>query len=137
MHPTPRIKICCIKSSEEAGMAIRHGASALGFVSAMPSGPGPIPEDRIAEIVAQVPPPIATFLLTCRQDAASIIDQQRRTRVNTLQMVDTLATSELYELRRTLPGVRIVQVIHVEGTESLEEANAIAPHVDAILLDSG
>jgi phosphoribosylanthranilate isomerase len=72
-------------------MAIRHGASAIGLVSAMPSGPGPIPENLMAKIAAQVPPPIATFLLTSRQDAASIIDQQRRTRVNTLQMVDTLA----------------------------------------------
>jgi phosphoribosylanthranilate isomerase len=137
MHPIPHIKICCIKSSEEARMAIRHGASALGLVSGMPSGPGPIPENLIAEIAAQVPPPIATFLLTSRQDAASIIDQQRRTRVNTLQIVDTLAIPDLHNLRRVLPGIRLVQVIHVEGPESLEEAKAVAPYVDAILLDSG
>src|SRR5688572_27527935 len=99
-------------------MAIRYGASALGLVSAMPSGPGPISENLIAEIVAQVPPPIATFLLTSRQDAASIIDQQRRTRVNTLQLVDTLSIPELQSLRHALPGVHLVQVIHVEGPES-------------------
>src|SRR5436853_171030 len=108
---TLRIKICCIRSREEAWLAIRRGASALGFVSAMPSGPGPIPEELIAEITVEVPPPIATFLLTCGMDAASIIDQQRRTRVNTIQMVDRLATNELRELRRTLPGIRLVQVI--------------------------
>jgi phosphoribosylanthranilate isomerase len=139
MNPirTPLIKVCCIKSVEEARMAVRHGASALGFVSAMPSGPGPIPEELIAEIVGQVPPPIATFLLTCSQDAASIVDQHRRTRVNTLQIVDHLATHELDELRGALPGVRLVQVIHVEGPESLESAKSVASHVDAILLDSG
>src|SRR5438046_17877 len=121
MHPilTPYIKICCIKSSEEARMAIRYGASALGFVSAMPSGPGPIAEDLIVEIAARIPPPISTFLLTCRQDAASIIEQQRRTRVNTLQIVDTLAVHELRTLRHAMPGVRLVQVIYVEGPESL------------------
>jgi phosphoribosylanthranilate isomerase len=134
---TPRVKICCIKSSEEARMAIRHGAAALGLVSAMPSGPGPIPEDLIREIAAQVPPPIATFLLTCRQDVASIIDQHRRTLVNTLQIVDTLATHDLHHLRHALPGVRLVQVIHVEGPESVDEARAVSPYVDAILLDSG
>jgi phosphoribosylanthranilate isomerase len=134
---TPCVKICCIKSSEEARVAIRHGASALGLVSAMPSGPGPIPEDLIAKIVAQVPAFVATFLLTSRQDAASIIDQQHRTRVNTIQLVDTLAISDLQDLRRALPAVRLVQVIHVEGPESLAEAKAVAPHVDAILLDSG
>ena len=139
MYPvrTPRVKICCIKSVDEARTAIRHGASALGLVSAMPSGPGPIPEELIAEIAAQVPPPIATFLLTSRQDAASIINQQRRTGVNTIQIVDHLSTPELQKLRRALPGVWLVQVIHVEGPENLEEAKAVAPHVDAILLDSG
>jgi phosphoribosylanthranilate isomerase len=42
-------------------MAIAYGTSALGFVSAMPSGPGVIAESLIAEIVLQIPPPIATF----------------------------------------------------------------------------
>ena len=60
----PRIKICCISSREEAALAISCGASALGLVAAMPSGPGVIGEDLIADIAATVPPPIATFLLT-------------------------------------------------------------------------
>ena len=90
MNPTkkPRVKICCIGSVEEAWMAIDAGASAVGLVSAMPSGPGPIPEDLIAEIAATIPPGVSSFLLTCLQDAASIIEQQRRLRVNTIQMCD-------------------------------------------------
>ena len=139
MHPTraPRVKICCIASLEEAWLAIRHGASALGLVSAMPSGPGPIPEELIAQIAARVPPPVATFLLTSRRDAASIIEQQRRTRVNTIQICDHLPPADFDELRRSLPGIRLVQVIHVQGPESLREATSVARHVDAILLDSG
>lgn len=43
----PRVKVCCIASLEEAWLAIDEGASALGLVSAMPSGPGPIPDDLI------------------------------------------------------------------------------------------
>jgi phosphoribosylanthranilate isomerase len=39
---TPRVKICCIRSVAETQTAIRHGAAALGLVSAMPSGPGVI-----------------------------------------------------------------------------------------------
>ncbi len=133
----PKIKICCISSLDEARLAISHGASALGFVSEMPSGPGVISEDLIAEIVPWIPPPIATFLLTSSTRAEVIISQQRYTRVNTLQLVDRLATIELRELRRALPGVGLVQVIHVTGRESVGEAIAVAPDVDAILLDSG
>ena len=132
-----KVKVCCIKSLQEAQLAIRYGASALGFVSAMPSGPGPISEDQIAAIIPQVPRGIATFLLTSRQDAASIIAQQRKTKAYALQLVDSVPFSLYPELRSALPGVAIVQVVHMTGNEAVELAQALAPLVDAILLDSG
>jgi phosphoribosylanthranilate isomerase len=139
MNPTkkPRVKICCIGSVEEAWMAIDAGASAVGLVSAMPSGPGPIPEDLIAEIAATIPPGVSSFLLTCLQNAASIIEQQRRLRVNTIQMCDRLTQGSYHDLREALAGVALVQVVHVTGPEAVDEAIAVAPMVDAILLDSG
>ena len=139
MRPTskPRVKICCIASIEEAWMAIDAGASAIGLVSEMPSGPGPIPESLIAEIAATVPPGISSFLLTCKDAAAAIIDQQRRLRVNTIQICDRLPHGSHRELREALPGVSLVQVVHVTGPEAVDEAMAVAPYVDAVLLDSG
>ena len=133
----PRVKVCCIASIHEARMAIEHGASAVGLVSAMPSGPGPIPEELIAEIAATIPPGVSSFLLTCQQNVDALIDQQRRLRVNTLQICDRLAPRSYERLREALPGVSLVQVVHVTGPESVEEAIAIAPEVDAVLLDSG
>ena len=138
MHNSPpRVKICCIASIDEAWLAIDHGASALGFVSRMPSGPGPIEEELIAEIVPRIPAGISTFLLTSETEAEPIIAQQRRTRVNTIQLVDTVAPGTHEKLRENLPGVALVQVIHVIGRDSVDEAMAIAPLVDALLLDSG
>lgn len=133
----PFIKICCIASREEAELATSAGASAIGLVSAMPSGPGPIADSLIAQIAAVVPPPVATFLLTCRQDAESIIEQHAVCRTSTLQLVDTMAPAELEKLRARLPGIRLVQVIHVRGEESIDEAREVARYVDALLLDSG
>lgn len=139
MHPTtvPRVKICCIASIEEAWTAIRHGASAVGLVSEMPSGPGVIAEELIPLIADKLPPAISSFLLTCKQDARSIIEQQRRCRTNTIQICDRLEAGSYSEMREHLPGIKLVQVIHVTGEESLAEALSVAPHVDAILLDSG
>src|SRR4029434_7867893 len=88
MRTKPRIKICCIASLDEAQAAISCGASALGLVSSMPSGPGVTAEETIAEIVRQPPPPIATFLLTSFTSADEIIAQQRRCGTNTLQLCD-------------------------------------------------
>lgn len=118
-------------------MAIEAGASAVGLVSAMPSGPGPISEELIAEIAATIPPGVSSFLLTCLQDATSIIDQQRRLGVNTIQICDRLTKGTYQDLREALPGVSLVQVVHVTGPEAVDEAIAVAPHVHAVLLDSG
>lgn len=133
----PFVKVCCISSIGEAQLAVASGASALGLVSEMPSGPGVIPDELIAEIAAQVPPPIATFLLTCRQDAEEIIAQHGLCRTSTIQLVDYVPHAQLAKLRAGLPGVKLVQVIHVADQDSVEEAKASAPWVDALLLDSG
>jgi phosphoribosylanthranilate isomerase len=133
----PRIKICCIANWDEAQLAIRHGASAIGLVSAMPSGPGVISEDQIAVIAVRVPPPVATFLLTSKPDVPSIIAQQKRCGTSTVQICDRLTKGTYGELRNAMPSIKIVQVIHVVGSESIDEAVRAAEEADAILLDSG
>lgn len=133
----PQVKICCISSADEARLAVAAGAHALGLVSAMPSGPGVIDEALIAAIAAQVPPAVQTFLLTCKLSAREIAEQHRRCRTTTLQLVDALPGDELPRLRDALPEVRLVQVIHVTGEASIDEALAAVPWVDALLLDSG
>ncbi len=134
---TPRVKICCISSPEEARLAVEAGASALGLVAEMPSGPGVIDDTLIAEIAARIPPPIASFLLTSRTEADAIIEHVRSCRTNTVQLVDAVAADVYTKLRRELPALKIVQVIHVTGEESVAEAKSLAREVDALLLDSG
>ena len=133
----PRIKICCISNLEEAHLAIQFGASALGLVGPMPSGPGVISDELIFEIARKVPPPVGTFLLTSETDGQAIIRHQKRVHTNTVQIVDALQTGTYSEIRQTLSGTKLVQVIHVTGEESLDEAQRLAPEVDALLLDSG
>ena len=133
----PRIKICCINSIEEAKTAIESGASAIGLVAKMPSGPGPIPDDLIKQIAMNVPPPVGTFLLTSETSVEMIIKHHQRTNTNTIQIVDSLITGTYKQLKDALPSVKIVQVIHVRDEKSVDEAISISEMVDAILLDSG
>jgi phosphoribosylanthranilate isomerase len=133
----PFIKICCIASIEEAEMAVAHGASAIGLVARMPSGPGPIEDDLIQQIAKSVPPPIATFLLTSETMADAIINHHQRTYTNTIQLVDELSERKYTLLKKELPAIKLVQVIHVIDESSVDEAIEIADHVDALLLDSG
>ena len=133
----PRIKICCIISLDEARTAISFGASALGLVGNMPSGPGVIDDELIHAIARTVPPPIGTFLLTSATSADTIIAHHQRTLTNTIQMVDALQDEAYDTLRSALPTIKLVQVIHVLDEASVEEAMHIAERVDALLLDSG
>lgn len=133
----PRVKICCISSIEEAGLALKYGASALGLVGNMPSGPGVIDDRLISNIVKSIPPAISTFLLTSETTAKKIIAHYRRVNTTTIQIVDELPKSAYAILRAELPNVKLVQVIHVIDQNSVKEATEISGYVDAILLDSG
>ena len=132
-----RIKICCIASVEEARLAIKYGADAVGLVSKMPNGPGPIPDWLIAEIAKIIHPPVASFLLTSKQSSEEIIHHVSRVDTNTVQIVDELTAGTYRDIHVSLPYLKIVQVIHVTGEESIEQAIRISSDVDALLLDSG
>lgn len=132
-----RIKICCISSIKEARIAMGYGADAIGLVGEMPSGPGIIPEKKIAAIAKTVRAPIASFLLTSEQSARGIVDHVKRVQTNTVQIVDELAEGTYDEIRLALPYLHIVQVIHVTNEKSIQKAIALQSFVDALLLDSG
>jgi len=137
MQFRPRVKICCIKNLYEARLAIEYGASAIGLVGPMPSGPGIIADDLISEIVEKIPPPIATFLLTSETTADQIINHHKKVNTSAIQIVDRLDLNSYDQIKQALPGIKLIQVIHVINENSIKEAKLIAPNVDAILLDSG
>ena len=132
-----RIKICCISSIPEAITAIENGADAIGLVGKMPSGPGPIPDELIRQIAQVIPPPIATFLLTSETTASGIIKHHSRTNTNTIQIVDLLSDGTYSQIKEALPSVKMVQVIHVIDSKSVDLAIRLSENVDALLLDSG
>lgn len=133
----PRVKICCISSIDEARIAIEQGASALGLVGYMPSGPGIIGDELIIQIAKTTPPPISTFLLTSETNPRDIILHYKRVQTSTIQIVDEVKNREYELIRNELPNVKLVQVIHVIDENSVKEAIEISKYVDAILLDSG
>jgi phosphoribosylanthranilate isomerase len=132
-----KVKICCISSTAEAKLAIQYGAAAIGLVGKMPSGPGIIDDELIQSISKTIPPPISTFLLTSETRAEDVIAHYKKTHTSAIQIVDALSNRQYDLIREELPNVKLVQVIHVINEYSIDEANEISAHVDAILLDSG
>lgn len=132
-----KLKVCCIKSIQEAEMAIEYGTDAIGLVGPMPSGPGIIDDEKIFEIVQHVQGKVDTFLLSSETKAKKIIEHHKRTKTSTIQLVDHVNYDELKLIRSAIPKVRIVQVIHIANEDSVSEARQVSPYVDALLLDSG
>lgn len=132
-----RIKVCCIESADAMATAVGQGADALGFVGPMPSGTGILRLDTARALIARVPPGIASFLLSSAVDAEQLVEEARSTGAAVLQIVDRVAPAAYATLRRALPALRIVQVVHVEGEAAIDEALEVGARVDAVLLDSG
>jgi phosphoribosylanthranilate isomerase len=132
-----RVKICCICSVKEAKLATAYGASALGFVGHMPSGPGVISNSKISEITKSVPPMVSTFLLTSETRVTAVIDHYKKVNTSTIQIVDALENRDYEQIKNELPHVKIVQAVHVLDDKSVAEAIGVSKYVDAILLDSG
>ena len=130
-----KIKICCIQSLEEARMAVSAGADALGLVAEMPSGPGPIPDSRIAEIAGAVD--AMTVLLTAETQADDLIDHLGRAPTRAVQLVDRIAPRDLALVREAFPDRTFLQAIHVNGPSALDSARDVWGSVDMLLLDSG
>jgi phosphoribosylanthranilate isomerase len=131
------IKICCIQNDTEVEMAAAAGATHVGLVAAMPSGPGPIAADRIAEIVGAVPTGVTAVLLTAHTDADSIIEHARTTGVTAVQIVGEVPADVRLSIKAAAGSIDILQVVHVGGPEALEQAQPAAVGSDFVLLDSG
>ena len=118
-------------------MAIQAGADALGLVGAMPSGPGVIEDHTIRAISLELPAAVSAFLLTQERTAEAIAEHVTRCAVSTVQVVNHVDPLELQTLRRLMPTLRIVQVIHVEGSDALDLVHHYENFVHSFLLDSG
>ena len=118
-------------------MAVAAGADALGLVGPMPSGPGTIAVAEAAAIAASIPPPVAAVFLSAATELPVLEAQLARVRPAAVQLVAPCTPSLRAALKRTFPGLRIIQVLHVTGPESLDEAEKACRNSDALLLDSG
>jgi phosphoribosylanthranilate isomerase len=133
----PAVKVCCIQDEEELFLAAEAGARFVGLVGAMPSGPGPIPDEAITRLAARAPHEVTTVLLTSRTGAADIAGHVRATGVQAVQIVQDVPAATRRAVRAALPDVRILQVVHVEGPSAVDDARRAAEEADYLLLDSG
>lgn len=134
-----RVKICGIRSVEDALTAISAGADAVGFLVGITH----LAEDKISneeakKIIDYLPPFVSTVAVTHLQDIDKIVEMCEYLGVNTLQIHDYLSPENVLECKKRLPGIKLLKAIHVMQScdEALEMSHSYENIVDAIILDS-
>lgn len=134
--PPVRVKVSCLRTPEEARLAVSFGAVAIGIASGVPGSTEELEDEQIAAITACVGDDIGTFLLTALGDPGEIAAKARRCAVNTVQLWEPLAPEAYIELRRAAPGLSIAQSIHVVDERAIAQAREMAGVADALVLGS-
>jgi phosphoribosylanthranilate isomerase len=79
---------------------------------------------------------VAGTLVTHRSAPDEVGRLCRVVRPSVLQLHGEFAPQAVPALRAQFPAIRIIKAVHVESEAAFERARHVAPHVDAILLDS-
>jgi phosphoribosylanthranilate isomerase len=132
-----RVKICGTRNLEEAQMIVASGADALGFlVGLLEVNPDQITAEQAAEIVAQLPSSVTPVLVTQQADPLVVADLCRRAGTTAVQLHGGFAPHQIPLLRRQLPSLTVIQVVHVTEPEARAAAQHAAEFADVVLLDS-
>jgi phosphoribosylanthranilate isomerase len=133
----PVIKICGINSAREAHMALAAGANFIGFVSEGLTPPGCFPDEEIVSFTEGITERSQIVLLTPHSAVEEVVAQQRLVRAGALQLCHPFEVEALRCLREELPGVLLIQVVHMGDEGGLKRAVEASKHADVVLLDSG
>jgi len=125
-----RIKICGIRRLEDASLAVKLGASALGFVF-WPSSPRFIEPERARELIASLPPFATAVGVFVDQPAAYVSEVARRLRLGAVQ----LHGNEPPEAYEDAP-CRVIKAVAVSDGIDAGAASAVVPVTATVLLDA-
>jgi phosphoribosylanthranilate isomerase len=133
----PFIKICGLRSYEEARLALDCGATAFGFLVGLSYATADqISPENAAGIIGKLPENADTVIVTHQTDPEKAAALARITGGHTLQVHGDMPPAGVRKLAALAPDLRLIKAVHVSGPESIEAAAAYAGIAHALLLDT-
>jgi phosphoribosylanthranilate isomerase len=129
-----RVKICGVRTVEDALKCVDSGADAIGMLLAR--SPRRISIEDARDIARRLPPFIMPVIVMMPGSASEAIDAALRVRPGALQLQGDEPPEMLERIRRALPGIRLIKAIHMGEGDELSKARSYEGFADALLLDT-
>ena len=131
-----RVKICGIKSIEDARAAYEAGADELGFHVALDGGRSPLTPESAAEMIRMLPGGVSSVVVTSATQPAQLIEIAKKTGANVLQLYGDATPEQVRAVKAELPNIVIWKVLNVSDDSSIAKAKEYEGAADAIALDT-
>jgi len=129
-----RVKICGVRTVEDALKCAHSGADAIGMLLAR--SPRRISIEDARDIARRLPPFVMPVIVMMPGSANDVIDAALRVRPGAVQLQGDEPPEMMERVRRALPGVRLIKAIHMGEGEELAKARSYEGFADALLLDT-
>lgn len=131
-----QVKICGHRTVEDARQSAKLGADFVGVIVEVPvDTPRKISIERAAEIIHSIEPPALGVMVIMPSTVREAVELYEAVRAPFIQLHGDERPEFVEELRSAVP-CNIIKTIHVEGSDSMKQAQNHAKFADAILLDT-
>jgi phosphoribosylanthranilate isomerase len=131
-----RVKICGVRTVEDALACARAGADAVGMIVNVGISPRSITIEQARTIVSSLPPFVTPVIVMMPSSAEDVVEAGRRIRPGAIQLHGEETPEMLRLIKRQLPWARLIKTIHVGSGDEVVKARSYEGTADAILLDT-
>jgi len=129
-----KVKICGVRTVEDAMKCVSCGADAVGMLLA-PS-PRRITIEQASEIVASLPPFVTPVIVMMPSEADEAAEAALKIRPGAIQLQGEEPPEMLIKIKQAMPGLKLIKAVHIGGGDEIGKAHAYEAVADAILLDT-
>ena len=130
-----RVKICGIKTLEDARAVAALGPDMLGFHVGLARARAPLSAETAGGIIRQLPDSIEGVLVTSMSKPDELVQALRTTGAKILQLYGDTTPEEIQEVKSRLPHIKVWKVLSATG-DSPVFARRYEDAADALVLDS-
>src|SRR5215831_18350460 len=131
-----RVKICGIRSLDEAKGVIESGADALGFHIELEHSRCLVTVATATGIISKLPPFISSVVVTSETDPKKLLRIMESTGATTLQLHKEVSPEMVNAVKTVFYSTKIYVAISVTGDESIAIAKTFEDSADTVILDS-